>query len=70
VSRRRQDPTLFDDPDPAAERSRATTRDVVRFAEQMAYDVVVENVVEATRWVGWQDLVLLLEQPGPLLRFP
>ena len=54
VSRKRQDPTLWDAPDPAAERSRATMWDVVRFAEQMAYDaVVVENVVEATKWVLW-----------------
>ena len=54
VSRKRQDPTLWDAPDPSAERSRATMWDVVRFAEQMAYDaIVVENVVEATRWVLW-----------------
>ena len=54
VSRRRQDPTLWDAPDPAAERSRATMWDVPRFAEQMRYDaVVVENVVEATKWVMW-----------------
>lgn len=54
VSRRRQDPTLWDAPDPAAERSRATMWDVVRFAEQMHYTaIVVENVVEATKWVLW-----------------
>ncbi len=54
VSRRRQDPTLWDAPDPAAERSRATMWDVVRFAEQMHYSaIVVENVVEATKWVLW-----------------
>jgi DNA (cytosine-5)-methyltransferase 1 len=54
VSRRRQDPTLWDAPDPAAERSRATMWDVPRFAEQMGYSaVVVENVVEATKWVMW-----------------
>lgn len=52
VSRRRQDPTLWDAPDPKAERSRATMWDVPRFAEQMRYAaVVVENVVEATKWV-------------------
>ena len=51
VSRKRQDPTLWDAPDPAAERSRATMWDVPRFAEQMRYEaVVVENVVEATKW--------------------
>lgn len=54
VSRKRQDPTLWDAPDPSAERSRATMWDVVRFAEQMHYDaIVVENVVEATKWVLW-----------------
>lgn len=54
VSRKRQDPTLWDAPDPAAERSRATMWDVPRFAEQMRYSaVVVENVVEATKWVMW-----------------
>lgn len=55
VSRKRQDPSLWDAPDPAAERSRATMWDVVRFAEQNKYSaVVVENVVEATKWVGWR----------------
>lgn len=54
VSRKRQDPSLWDAPDPTAERSRATMWDVVRFAEQMLYDaIVVENVVEATKWVNW-----------------
>jgi DNA (cytosine-5)-methyltransferase 1 len=54
VSRKQQDPTLWDAPDPAAERSRATMWDVPRFAEQLAYDaVIVENVVEATKWVMW-----------------
>lgn len=54
ISRKRQDPTLWDAPDPAAERSRATMWDVPRFAEQLRYTaVVVENVVEATKWVMW-----------------
>lgn len=54
VSRKKQDPTLWDAPDPDAERSRATMWDVVRFAEQLRYTaVVVENVVEATKWVLW-----------------
>jgi DNA (cytosine-5)-methyltransferase 1 len=56
--RRRQaaQPGLFgDDPnDPGAERSRATMWDVPRFAEQHRYRaIVVENVVEAARWVMW-----------------
>lgn len=54
ISRRRQNPSLWDAPDPSAERSRATMWDVVRFAEQIPYEaVIVENVVEATSWVLW-----------------
>lgn len=54
VSRKRQDASLWDAPDPMAERSRATMWDVVRFAEQMDYDaIIVENVVEAVKWVLW-----------------
>ena len=54
VSRRAQQPSLWDAPDPTAERSRATMWDVPRFAEQMRYDaIIVENVVEATSWVLW-----------------
>jgi DNA (cytosine-5)-methyltransferase 1 len=54
ISRKRQDPSLWDAPDPGAERSRATMWDVPRFAEQVRYAaVVVENVVEATKWVMW-----------------
>jgi DNA (cytosine-5)-methyltransferase 1 len=65
VSRRKQDLTLFDAPDPAAERSRATMWDVPRFAEQLAYDaIVVENVVEATKWVGWRGWCLAMEDLG------
>ncbi len=43
---------LFDpNGDPAAERSRATMWDVVRFTERHAYKlVIVENVVEIVRW--------------------
>ncbi len=54
VSRRRQDPTLWDAPDPSAERSRATMWSVPHFAEQNRYSaIIVENVVEATKWVMW-----------------
>jgi DNA (cytosine-5)-methyltransferase 1 len=61
VSRKAQQPTFFDAPDPTAERSRATMWDVVRFAEQLRYEaVIVENVVEATKWVlfgaWWQAM--------------
>lgn len=54
VSRKAQDASLFDSADLSAERSRATMWDVPRFAEQIRYAaVVVENVVEATKWVMW-----------------
>lgn len=54
VSRKRQDPSLFDSADIGAERSRATMWDVHRFVEQHAYDaVIVENVVDAARWRYW-----------------
>ncbi len=65
VSRKRQEPTLWDAPDPSAERSRATMWDVVRFAEQLRYDaMVVENVVEATKWVLWPAWVQALTDLG------
>lgn len=65
VSRRRQDPSLWDAPDPSAERSRSTMWDVPRFAEQLAYDaIVVENVVEAARWVGWRAWHVAMEDLG------
>jgi DNA (cytosine-5)-methyltransferase 1 len=65
VSRKRQDPSLWDAPDPSAERSRATMWDVVRFAEQMRYAaVVVENVVDAARWVGWRAWHLAMADLG------
>lgn len=53
-SRRFQQPGLWDKPDPAEERSRATMWDVPRFAEFHRYQlIVVENVVEARKWVTW-----------------
>lgn len=65
VSRKRQQPSLWDAPDPSAERSRATMWDVPRFAEQIPYDaIVVENVVEATKWVGWRAWCLAMEDLG------
>lgn len=71
ISRKRQDPTLWDAPDPAAERSRATMWDVPRFAEQLHYAaVVVENVVEATKWVmwpAWWQAMELLGYTGTIL---
>lgn len=54
VSRKAQQPNLFEGPDPGAERSRATMWDVHRFVEHHRYDVViVENVVEAASWIYW-----------------
>lgn len=45
---------LFSEPDPVVERSRATMWDVPRFAEWHRYDmVIVENVVEVTKWEMW-----------------
>lgn len=65
VSRKRQDPSLWDAPDPAAERSRATMWDVPKFAEQNRYDfVVTENVVEAAKWVGWRGWHAAMEDIG------
>lgn len=65
VSRKRQQPSLWDAPDPAAERSRATMWDVVRFAEQMLYEaVVVENVVEATKWVLYPSWLQAMRDLG------
>lgn len=49
-------PDLFGEtlPDEAADRSRATMWDVVRFAEHHRYRaVIVENVVDAREWVLW-----------------
>ena len=66
--RRRADvqPDLFGEtlPDEAAERSRATMWDVPRFAEHHRYRVViVENVVDAARWImfpAWLQAMELL----------
>ena len=52
VARQRQ-PRLWtdDNPDPSAERSRATMWDVVAFAEHHRYAaIIVENVVDAAAW--------------------
>ncbi len=43
-------------PDEAAERSRATMWDVPRFAEHHRYRaIIVENVVDAAKWVLWES---------------
>jgi DNA (cytosine-5)-methyltransferase 1 len=60
-------PDLFGEtlPDEAAERSRATMWDVVRFSEVHRYKaVVVENVVEAARWLPFRAWLLAMESLG------
>lgn len=52
VSRKAQNPSLFDKPDPSAERSRATMWDVHRYIEaHRPKAVVVENVTDAGGWM-------------------
>lgn len=60
-------PDLFGDtiPDEAADRSRATMWDVPRFAEHHLYDIViVENVVEAARWVMFEAWLMAMQALG------
>ncbi|WP_433622961.1 DNA cytosine methyltransferase [Nocardia sp. CA-120079] len=60
-------PDLFGEvlPNEAAERSRATMWDVVRFAEHHAYRaIIVENVVDAAKWVMWPAWLQALELLG------
>ncbi|KMV22087.1 DNA cytosine methyltransferase [Mycobacterium heckeshornense] len=67
--KRRQDaqPDLFGEtlPDAAAERSRATMWDVVRFAEYHQYlAVIVENVVDVYFWPPFQSWMLAMQSIG------
>lgn len=60
-------PDLFGDtlPDEAAERSRATMWDVVRFSEYHRYEVVfVENVVEAAKWAPFKAWLAAMDSLG------
>jgi DNA (cytosine-5)-methyltransferase 1 len=60
-------PDLFGEtlPAEAAERSRATMWDVVRFSEQHAYShVIVENVVEAAQWLPFRSWLSAMESLG------
>lgn len=62
-----QQPDLFGDrlPTEAAERSRATMWDVLRFAEVHRYRaVVVENVIDVRDWVMWPAWVTGLDNLG------
>lgn len=67
--KKRQDaqPDLFGEvlPDAAAERSRATMWDVVRFTEYHAYEaVIVENVVEVTQWPPYRAWLAAMDSLG------
>lgn len=59
-------PNLFDpDGDPSVERSRATMWDVVRFTEQHRYQaIVVENVVEVTKWAPFDSWLGAMDSLG------
>lgn len=60
-------PDLFGEslPEEAAERSRATMWDVVRFSEHHLYShVIVENVVEAAQWLPFKAWLTAMESLG------
>lgn len=64
-------PDLFGEilPDEAAERSRATMWDVVRFSEYHHYEaVIVENVVDVALWPPFQAWLAAMESIGYLHR--
>ncbi|MCH9736828.1 MAG: DNA cytosine methyltransferase [Actinomycetia bacterium] len=72
--KKRQDaqPDLFGEvlPDEAAERSRATMWDVVRFAEFHQYRaVIVENVVDVVNWSPFQAWRMAMESIGYIGQF-
>ncbi|HEY7416828.1 MAG TPA: DNA cytosine methyltransferase [Ktedonobacteraceae bacterium] len=53
------------DADDAATRSRATMWDIPRFAEQWGYEaIIIENVVEAAKWVMWDAWLLAMKSLG------
>lgn len=67
VKRADSQPDLFDEvlPEAAAERSRATMWDVVRFAERHHYRaVLVENVVDAWHWPPFRAWLAAMESLG------
>lgn len=62
-------PDLFGDelPDEAADRSRATMFDVLRFTERHHYEyVIVENVPDAARWVMFEPWLASMHAMGYL----
>lgn len=51
--------------DPAADRSRATMWDVVRFAEVHSYNIIItENVVEARKWIMFDSWIHAMRTLG------
>lgn len=65
VKRQRQVESLFDKPDQAAERSRATMWDVPRFAEHHKYKIIItENVVDVAKWVMWSAWIHAMDSLG------
>ena len=65
IARAAQAASLFEAPDEAAARSRATMWDVPRFAEVHRYQaVIVENVVEAARWLPFQAWLMAMHSLG------
>ncbi|MFA4080511.1 DNA cytosine methyltransferase [Mycobacteroides salmoniphilum] len=67
VKRDTAQPDLFGEtlPDEAAERSRATMWDVVRFTEYHQYELVfVENVIEAASWGPFQAWLAAMDSLG------
>lgn len=57
--------TLFFQPDASDERSRATMWDVCRFTEFHKYNcIIVENVVEARKWVMWDAWLQAMHSMG------
>ena len=65
IAQAAQAASLFEAPDEAAARSRATMWEVPRFAEVHRYQaVIVENVVEAARWLPFQAWLMAMHSLG------
>lgn len=67
VKRATGQPDLFEEtlPDEAAERSRATMWDVVRFTEHHRYELIfVENVIEAAAWAPFGAWLAAMDSLG------
>lgn len=67
VKRKQRQLSLLDNgqPDPAAERSRATMWDVCRFTEYHRYEaIIVENVPDARQWELWDAWIMAMTLLG------